>query len=128
MQRYQTVESFAKATLEEIYGAKMLATSLHYTVNTFTSVWLENQGNGTFQTNPLPEIAQFSSINAIAEINYNNQPAWIIAGNLYNTEVETPRNDASIGLIMKFDEGTLKAVSPSESGLMIRGEVRVIQK
>jgi hypothetical protein len=127
MQRYQTVESFANATLEDIYGAKMLETSLHYSVNTFTSVWLENLGNGTYKTNSLPEMAQFSSINAIEEIMYNNQPAWIIAGNLYHTEVETPRNDASIGLIMKFDEGKLKAVVPTESRLMIRGEVKALK-
>jgi hypothetical protein len=127
MQRYQTVESFANATLEDIYGIKMLESSLHYAVNIFTSVWLENQGNGSYKTHNLPEMAQFSSINAIEEIIYNNHPAWIIAGNLYNTEVETPRNDASIGLIMKYDKGKLKAVVPSESRLMIRGEVKALK-
>jgi len=41
--------------------------------------------------------------------------------------VETPRNDASIGLVLKYDkESGLDAVPPSESGLMIRGEVRHI--
>jgi hypothetical protein len=127
-QRYQTVESLANATLEDIYGAKVLETSLHYSVKTFASVWLQNNGNGTYKTHKLPDMAQFSSINAIEEIRYNNQPALMIAGNLYHSEVETPRNDAGVGLILKFEDGSLKAVLPSESRLMIRGEVKALKQ
>lgn len=127
MQRYQKVESFANATLEEIYGKKMLESSLHYSVNTFTSVWLENLGNGSFKIHNLPEMAQFSSINAIEEIVYENKPAWVIAGNLFQTEVETPRNDGSVGLVLIYDENKIKSVFPAESRLMLRGEVKALK-
>lgn len=128
IQRYQTVESFAKASLEEIYGVKMLESSLHYSINTFTSVWLENLGNGKYKTHPLPAMAQFSSINAIEEIEYQQQPSLVIAGNLMQFEVETPNNDASVGLIMQYGAGKLTPVFPAESRLCIRGDVKDLKK
>ncbi len=128
-QRYTSYDQFAKATLEDIYGEKMLKASLHYSANTFASCWIENKGNGKFEMHQLPNWAQLSSINDMAEIKYNNCPAYIVAGNLYGSEVETPRNDASIGLVLKSDSlGALKAVPPSESTLFIKGEVKAIRK
>ncbi len=51
----------------------------------------------------LPNRTQISSINDMVEMKYDdNDSAIIIAGNLYGTEVETPRNDASIGLVLQF--------------------------
>jgi enediyne biosynthesis protein E4 len=78
---------------------------------------------------PLPNWAQFSSINDMVEINYkNNKHAFIAAGNLYESEVETPRNDASVGLILTYDHGEIKAIPPSVSNLIVEGEVKVIKK
>jgi hypothetical protein len=49
----------------------------------------------------------------------------ILGGNLYNSEVETPRNDASYGLWLKGDgKGEFNAVTPRESGLLMLGDVR----
>ena len=108
----------------------MLKSSLHYSANTFASYWIENKGKGEFAMHKLPNWAQFSSINDIAEIKYNdNNTALIVAGNLYGSEVETPRNDASIGLVLLSDnKGEIKVVPPEESSLMIKGEVKVIRK
>jgi hypothetical protein len=125
-QRYASYDEFARATLEDIYGKGILDGSLSYKVNTFASVWIENQGKGKFVIHELPNRAQFSSINDIAGIDYLGK-SYVIAGNLYNSEVETPRNDASVGLVLKYDkESGINAVPPSESGLMVRGEVRRI--
>ena len=125
-QRYQTFDEFAKATLEDIYGKKILEVSLSYKVNTFASVWIENKGKGKFLIHNLPNLAQLSSINDIAEMDYMGK-SYVIGGNLYNSEVQTPRNDASVGLVMKYDKDSgMYAVPPSESGLMVKGEIRRI--
>ncbi len=122
-QRYTSYDAFARATLDDIYGKSILDGSLSYKVNTFASVWIENKGKGKFVIHDLPYGAQISSINDIADIG----KSFVVAGNLYNTEVETPRNDASVGLVMKYDkELGMYSVPPSESGLMIKGEVRCI--
>jgi hypothetical protein len=58
-----------------------------------------------------------------------NEQAFIVAGNLYGFEVETPRNDASLGLVLQTDaDGEINAIPPFESSLYIRGEVRAIEK
>lgn len=125
-QRYLTYDEFAKATLEDIYGKTILDGSLSYKVNTFASVWIENTGQGKFIIHDLPGWAQLSSINDIAGIDFMGK-SYAVAGNLYNSEVETPRSDASIGLVLKYVKGSgMQAVPPSESGLMVKGEVRCI--
>jgi hypothetical protein len=108
----------------------MLKASLHYKADTFASYWIENKGRGEFTMHKLPNWAQFSSINDMVEIKYNDsETAFIVAGNLYGSEVDTPRNDASIGLVLLSDtKGEIKVVPPAESSLMIKGEVKVIRK
>ena len=78
----------------------------------------------------LPTRTQFSSINDMVEMKYkDNNSAIIIAGNLYGTEVETPRNDASIGLVLQPDpKGEIKVIPPEESTLIVKGEVKAIRK
>jgi enediyne biosynthesis protein E4 len=128
--RYKGYEEFARATLQDIYGDLMLKSSLHYTADTFASSWIENKGNGEFKMHKLPNRAQFSSINDITEVKYkDNSTVFIVAGNLYGSEVETPRNDASIGLVLLSDaRGEIKAIPPAESTLMVKGEVKAIRK
>jgi len=124
--RYLTFDEFARATLEDIYGKNVLDGSLSYQVNTFSSVWIENRGEEKFLIHDLPDRSQFSCINDIAGMDFMGK-SYVVAGNLYGSEVETPRNDASVGLIMKYDNETgMYAVPPAESGLMVKGEVRHI--
>jgi hypothetical protein len=128
--RFPDYEAFARATLQDIYGEQILENSLHYKVNTFAHQWIENKGNGKFIMHQLPNRTQFSSINDMVEINYkNNSTAYVVAGNLYGSEVETPRNDAGIGLVLQSTAtGEIKVVPPAESTLIIRGEVKAIGK
>jgi hypothetical protein len=128
--RFATYKDFARATIEDIYGEAMLNASLHYKANTFAHYWIENQGNGNFSMHLLPNWVQISSVNALAEINYDgNETAFVVAGNFYASESATPRNDASIGLVLKADSrGNIRALPPAESGLCVRGEVKAIGK
>tara|TARA_B100001057_G_C22734441_1_gene905216 strand:- start:292 stop:1194 length:903 start_codon:yes stop_codon:yes gene_type:complete len=100
--------------------------SLNYEITSFHSIYLENK-NGVFRAKPLNYQAQFSNINSIVvkDIDSDGNLDAILAGNLYNAEVETPRNDASYGIWLKGDgKGGFKAILPRESGLVMRGDVR----
>ena len=128
--RFETFESFADATLEDIYGEEMLEQSVLYQATTFEHVWLENR-NGKLIPHPLPRRSQVSSIEAILPFDYNGDdlPDLLVAGNLYAAEVETTRNDASIGLVLQGTESEgFLAIPPSESGLMVKGEVKGIHE
>ena len=128
--RFETFEAFADASLEDIYGEYMLENALRYEANTFEHIWVENR-NGSFIPHSLPRFAQISSVQAILPFDYNGDayPDFIIAGNLYHAEVETTRNDASLGLVLKgAPSGEFVVVPPAESGLMVRGEVKSIHE
>jgi hypothetical protein len=128
--RYQGHEKFADATLDEIYGEQMLKNSLHYRANTFANCWIENLGKGRFEMHKLPVRAQLSAINDMVEIDYlNNGHAYVVAGNFYSSEVEVPRSDASIGLVITVNtHGEVYAIPPAQSNLLIKGEVKAIEK
>ena len=127
--RFETFDAFASADLNQIYGEQLLENALHYTIDTFAHHWFENKGNGEYERHQLPIEAQFSSINDIVVFNYNNDeyPDLLVAGNLYDTEVETPRSDAGIGLVLQNNgKKGFDAVSLNKSGLLIDNEVKAI--
>jgi hypothetical protein len=126
---FETYASFASASLDDIYGEGMLENSIHKKVDTFAHHWFENKGDGTYEMHQLPNEAQFSSINDISVFDYDKDdyPDLLIAGNLYDTEVETPRSDAGIGLVLQNNgQKGFDAVLMNESGLLIDNEVKAM--
>ncbi|MDC6365865.1 MULTISPECIES: VCBS repeat-containing protein [Flavobacteriaceae] len=129
--KFSTYDEFGAADLAKVYGTENLNASLHYKANTFSSVYIENLGDFEFKVKELPPTVQFSSVNSILVDDYNgdgNMDA-IMAGNLYGSEVETPRNDASYGIVLLGNgDNTFKALFPYESGLFVKGDVKKAQK
>ena len=124
--KYKNYESFASASLVDVYTKEDLDKSLHYQAKTFASVYLENQG-GKFQSHQLPQLAQLSSVNQIIVKDFDNDTYLdaAIVGNMHGSEVETPRNDASNGLFLKGDgQGNFEAVEGRRSGLYAPGDVK----
>ena len=127
---FETYASFASASLEDIYGKDMLDNSIHKTIDTFAHHWFENKGKGNFQMHELPIASQFSTINAIAIFDYNNDgfSDMLVAGNAYDAEVETPRWDASIGLVLENNRKKgFKTLPLSETGLLVNNEVKLVE-
>ena len=125
--KFATYEGFAAADLVDVYGADNLQSALHYQAKTFASAYLENQGSGRFTMRPLPNEAQLSSINdlLIDDFDQDGYPDILAAGNLYVSEVETPRNDAGVGLLLKGDgQGDFKAVPAPQSGILLPYDVK----
>jgi len=124
--KFQDYNSFASATLNQIYTNKLLDESLSYEIISFASVYLENN-KGVFTAKPLPQLAQISSINKLVVDDFDKDGNLdvVLAGNLYNSEVETPRNDSSFGLFLQGDgRGNFVPKTMKESGLKIVGDVR----
>ena len=129
-EKFKDYESFSQATLEDVYSEKTLENSLHYQVKSFASVYFENK-DGKFIPHELPLMAQLSAINKILVEDYNNDGNLdaLIAGNLYASEVETPRNDAANGLLLLGDgTGNFTPVLARESGFYAPGDVKDMAK
>ncbi len=127
--KFPTYKDFGLATLNEVYG-DILESSLHYTATTFSTSYIENLGNEGFKITPLPNLAQISSVNGILIQDYNKDgfKDILIAGNLYASEIETPRNDAGYGLLLTGNgKGEFTAVPADQSGLYLKGDVKNIK-
>ncbi|MDZ4822115.1 MAG: VCBS repeat-containing protein [Flavobacteriales bacterium] len=129
-QRFPTYNQFASSSLEEIYSSELLATSFHYKVNSFSSIYLENKGKGNYEPRELPVQCQFSPINAMVVDDFDGDGNLdvLMGGNNLTTEVETIPYDAGKGIVMYGKgDGTFDVKwSIEDSGLFIPGDVKAI--
>ncbi|OEK09504.1 hypothetical protein A8C32_12405 [Flavivirga aquatica] len=124
--KFKTYNEFAEATLVDVYGEEELENALHYQVNTFATTYIENKGD-TFVLHKLPNEIQLSSINQILVKDFNNDGNldFVASGNLYGSEIETPRNDAGTGLFLAGNgKGKFKPLSISKSGFYTPKDVK----
>ena len=100
--------------------------ALHYQTDTFASLYLQNNGDGTFTSTPLPNLAQISPIRGILvdAVDGDGNLDLIVAGNLFDTEPNTAPADAGNGLWLKGDgRGHFTPVPPVESGFLAPRDV-----
>jgi len=125
--KYKNYESFANATVSEIYGKALLKEAQHFSIKDFSSIIMKNEGLGTFKKHLLPVGCQVSAINdiVIQDFNYDEHLDVLLAGNLYGSEVETPRSDAGIGQLLLGDgQLNFTELSYQESGLLLNNDVK----
>ena len=122
-----TYDDFGKSTIVDLYGRGNLEESLHLSSYNFKSGILKNTGDGIFEFIAFPDIAQISSINDILlrDLDNDGDSDLIIAGNLFTSEIETPRNDAGYGMVL-INEGSFefKPMNSYESGLFTPTDVK----
>jgi hypothetical protein len=128
-QKIKTFYEFANSDLEDIYGDKILR-SYQREANQFNSILLLNEGNNRFKKIELPNMAQTMPIldGDTFDINKDGFEDLIVVGNVYNTEVETPRLDNPYALILvsnKKDNYTV--LNPETTGLYLNGNAKSIE-
>ena len=113
-EKFTNYESFANASLSDVYGNK-LDKAVHKVANDFSSVALINSNNG-FEVMTLPAEAQLRPIldGVSLDIDKNGYKDLILVGNLYETEVETPRLDYQNATVLLSD-GKNYSFSPEYS-------------
>jgi enediyne biosynthesis protein E4 len=129
--RFTDYSLYAGKTIDDIFYPEQLEKAVIKEVNTFESVYLENLGGNKFKSKPLPVLAQISKVMTLFLDDYDNDGIKdvFIGGNFYGSNMYQARYDASYGLILKSDgKGNFKPIIPTQSGLMLEGEVRDIQK
>ena len=119
---------FASLDVQDVYGQVNLENSLRLQANSFKSTVLINK-KGNFINKPLPYEAQLSSINDFLIEDYNKDGIKDILaiGNLYNAEIETPRNDSSNGILLIGNgDGTFNSKLRRETGFYAPSDAKKI--
>ena len=128
-EKFPTYDEFAKASIEDIYGDK-LRESVAREVNTFQSVLLINKGGGKFELQTLPILAQTLPILDMAFYDFDKDgyEDVMVAGNIYHTEVETPRLDNAYGYVLRSNQkNNYQTISPHQSGFFLSGDVKSLE-
>ncbi|WP_057940017.1 VCBS repeat-containing protein [Algoriphagus resistens] len=126
--KFTDYASYSNAKIEDLFTVQQLEEAQVLVANSLESIYLENTGSG-FKARPLPSEAQAFPIYAIQslDVNADGNMDLILGGNQTFTRIRIGVIDAGFGLVMLGDgKGTFRPLSPSESGIGIKGDIKSI--
>ena len=125
-ERFESYDSFAKATLEDIYSRSRLNDALQLKATSLKSCLMVNDGTGHFDIQPLPALAQVAPAFGVQFLETGGQyPSVFVAQNFYHAQRETGRMNGGVGVLMTCDStGQYSAMWPSETGIVVPEDSR----
>ena len=124
--KFKTYDAFANATMEDVYGEGLKEATLKK-ATMFSSMVLISTPDG-FSLTALPTEAQFRPVldGISLDIDKNGFQDLILIGNIYETEVETPRLDYSDATILLSDGVSYTFSAHLSASLRIDGNSKSI--
>ncbi|MEN1784099.1 MAG: VCBS repeat-containing protein [Bacteroidota bacterium] len=124
---------YGQATFKEVFGAWSFEKNEVFSANSFASIFIENLGDGTFEVHQLPAEAQRAPIMdmEIVDINHDGFMDIVAVGNFTDIDLLSGYSNALDGVCLLNDmqrTEKFRALSPDESGLSIRSEVRELEQ
>jgi hypothetical protein len=124
-ERIKSFAEYGRASVQEIFGER-LKSAAALEVTTLSSMVFLNRGDH-FEARELPMDAQISTGFGVSvgDLDGDGNEDVFISQNFSGTNVEMPRNDGGVGVILKGDgHGNFRAVPVTESGIHLYGEGR----
>jgi hypothetical protein len=129
--RFETFTRYATAPFHQVFSEEDRKDAYVGNAYKLESVILMNRGGKTFEVSDMPDIAQISTVNdmEVSDVNEDGKKDIILIGNSYSQETLFGRYDASVGTILLGSEnGSWIELSLQESGMLVAGEARYIDK
>ncbi len=129
--RFVKYNEYAGLTIDQVFTPKELQGAKVLYAKNFETSYIENLGNGQFKISALPKESQFSPIHGLSlgDFNQDGNLDVLLGGNFTASRVKFGHYDAIKGICFLGDgSGQFSYLDASESGLMVSGEVRDIQK
>jgi hypothetical protein len=128
---FLTYKDFAVAGIHQLFTDDKLKDALVMHANNFKSCYLKNNGNGKFDMQALPVMAQLAPLNGMVTGDFNNDGNLDVAicANDFGNEVGDGRYDAMNGLVMLGNgKGDFAAQTILQSGLYVPGDAKALIK
>jgi hypothetical protein len=125
--RFPTADSYAKASLEDVFPAAVLNAATKYTATELRSGIFLSQPDGTYRFTPLPRMAQIAPISGLVagDFDGDGRADLMAVGNSYAPIPEVGRFDGGVGWLLRGDgRGGFSPVSPGESGFIVRHDAK----
>lgn len=129
--RYLNYANYGRQTVTDIFSPADLADAVVKQAYTFATSLVRNNGDGSFTVIPLPHEAQFAPVYGIlpGDFDGDGKLDLILAGNFDGVKPEIGRISSSYGLFLRGSgKGTFTPVSAAESGFVVPGRARDIQR
>jgi hypothetical protein len=120
--RFPEYRDFARTPFTQVFEPTLIAEAQELKVQTLASAIVSRNTGGDFQWGALPIEAQFSTIRTtlIEDLDRDGQKDILLAGNFYEVQPSIGRQDASLGLMLSFDDAkklfNAKIIGPNLSG------------
>ncbi len=124
-------KDYAGKTMEDIFTEDQLKKANVLAVEQAQTCVFINDGKGGFTMQPLPVMAQLSPVFGaiVTDLDNDGSKDIFLAGNFYGLKPQTGRFDASYGTTFIQDaQHHFNYISPSQSGLFLRGEARDVKQ
>ena len=124
--KYIYARDLARATPEELFGARAWEAATVATIETMESQWLEQLADGTFRAHALPDPLQWSSLHAIFPLPSSDGDArFLVGGNFTRANIEmgwydagrtselriSPQGDMTVSRLEVARDGELRRVA-----------------
>ncbi len=122
-------KGYGKKTFSELFDKDKIDKQGTFKAYQLSSVYIENLGNGSFKSIPLPQDVQWSPVFdfKITDLNGDNRLDVLAVGNFNDTEVLTGHYDAGNGnVLLNLGKGNFNSLSIGQSGFAVPGEARSI--
>lgn len=119
-EKFPTYEGFARSLLKDIYTEEKLDACGELLATELRSCVLRNRGDGAFDLEPLPRLAQIAPIHAMVPVD----GLLVCAQNDFSPEPETGRHDGGVGLVLEPRAGVLEVLPVHEHGISSFGDHR----
>lgn len=128
--KFPTFESYADATIHDLFTDKELKNTGYLMVNHPATTYFEwDQASVKFIEKPLPIEAQYAPIYTITSLDYDRDGNrdLLLCGNINNARIRFGKYDANYGLLLKGDgQGKFYHIPQYESGFKLNGDVRSV--
>ncbi len=117
---------YATKSMEDLFDKSILDEITVKSNVICESVLLINEGGEKFRLEQLPQEAQFSSINAILDLDLNADglPDLLFGGNNYSLKPQFSRLDASFGSVFARHSKGYKWIPFEQSGFFVKGQIQ----